>query len=194
MSYELVNPNIDTELYTRIELGPLDMNNDIYVNLKYNLKKKVLGKCNKHGYVMQVHQILEYENGIIEAENSNCSSIFDIKYSAKICILNENIKLVAKIIRMNKILILLTNGPILIIVKTSDLNKEIFNIGENNEIYHGDKVQLVVDNYVVVNITAQKFSVGDKNIKAMGHIEQMAKINEIDTMYFDYKILDNFNV
>ena len=37
---ELSNPYIDTKLYSKVLIKPLQINNDIYISLKNNLKKK----------------------------------------------------------------------------------------------------------------------------------------------------------
>ena len=37
---QLVSPYVNTEFHTRISLSPHQMNNEIYVHLKNNLKKK----------------------------------------------------------------------------------------------------------------------------------------------------------
>ena len=38
---EISTPYLDSELYSRILIRPQQINNDIYINLKNNLKKKV---------------------------------------------------------------------------------------------------------------------------------------------------------
>jgi hypothetical protein len=43
----LVLPIVNTILSTKVSLLPHQMNNDIYQNLKYNVAKKVEGKCNE---------------------------------------------------------------------------------------------------------------------------------------------------
>ena len=56
-SNQLVLPIINTVLSTRVSLFPNQMNNDIYYNLRYNIEKKVQGKCNEFGYVIKVLKI-----------------------------------------------------------------------------------------------------------------------------------------
>ena len=51
---KLVSPYIDTEQYSRVSLQSYQMNSDININLKFNLKKKLENRCNKDGYVAVV--------------------------------------------------------------------------------------------------------------------------------------------
>ena len=39
-------------------IRPQQINNDIYINLKNNLKKKVEKKCNKYGFITKIYKIL----------------------------------------------------------------------------------------------------------------------------------------
>ncbi len=57
---KLSSPYIDTELYSRILIRPQQINNDIYINLKNNLKKKVEKKCNKYGFITKIYKILDF--------------------------------------------------------------------------------------------------------------------------------------
>ena len=84
---DLVSPYIDTELYTRIKLYSHQMNNDIYINLKNNLKKKIEKKCIKNGYVTRVYKINDYKSGIICPENLDSCGIFDIKFHVDFVVL-----------------------------------------------------------------------------------------------------------
>ena len=49
-------PYLDSELYSRILIRPQQINNDIYINLKNNLKKKVEKKCNKYGFITKIYK------------------------------------------------------------------------------------------------------------------------------------------
>ena len=66
---ELVNPYKNTIFYTRVKLLPYQMNNELYINLKNNLVKKVEKRCNKYGYVNKVYKILSYGDGIMNTEH-----------------------------------------------------------------------------------------------------------------------------
>ena len=55
-----INPYKNVVQYTKVSLEPHQMNSDISIHLKANLKKKVEKKCNKNGFVDQVYKILLY--------------------------------------------------------------------------------------------------------------------------------------
>ena len=131
---ELVSPYIDTELYSRVQLLPYQMNNDKYINLKINLKKKVEKKCNKYGYVTKVYKILNHSNGIIDPENFSASAVYNIKYSARICIPIEQTDIICKVDTLSKVLIKASNGPILCIIKQTDVNNEYFDYNSSGLI------------------------------------------------------------
>ncbi len=52
MSLELISPYSNQELEEIISLVPYQMNNNRILNLKNNLKNKVLNKCNKYVLIL----------------------------------------------------------------------------------------------------------------------------------------------
>ena len=83
---EITSPYFDTQLHSRITIHPQQINNDIYINLKNNLKKKVEKKCNKYGFVTKVYKIVDYSDGEIIPENLDASHVFNIKFSCRVCL------------------------------------------------------------------------------------------------------------
>jgi DNA-directed RNA polymerase subunit E'/Rpb7 len=182
---KLVSPYIDTEQYSRVALQSYQMNSDININLKFNLKKKVEKKCNKDGYVVVVHKIVEHDYGIIQPENFNASAIFNIKYSCKLCLPIEDTIIVAKIRTINKVLMVAENGPILCIVLSNNVNMENFKISSSNGFYNlKKKKELEKDDYVKINIISKTFNFGDNQIKVMAYLDDIASTDEIKK-YFD---------
>ena len=81
----MTSPYINTKLSASILLHPYQMDNKIYINLKKNLEKKLIGKCfSNYGYVVKIIKILSYKDGIIEAENTESSALFDLEFSCKL--------------------------------------------------------------------------------------------------------------
>ena len=60
---------------------------------------------------------LEHNDEIIEPENHIAAAIFNVKYSAKLCLPVENTYIICKINVINKVLISAENGPIICIIK-----------------------------------------------------------------------------
>lgn len=181
------SPYINTKLYTHVSLLPNQMDNKLYINLKTNLEKKISNKCFRDkGYLMDVYKILEYKDGIIEAENPSGSAIFDVTFSCRLCIPLKGKQLVCKVDRVNKLLITVTNGPILIIVTNERINDKIFFTDNNNNLrYRKDKTSSILEpgEFVKVTIINTTFNNGDDKIKAIGFIDDMANDDEIKEYY-----------
>ena len=62
---QLVNPYKDVEQHTVVSLEPYQMNSDIAINTKINLKNKVENKCNKYGfdYCYQIVELVSMVDG-----------------------------------------------------------------------------------------------------------------------------------
>ena len=134
---ELVNPYKNTIFYTRVRLLPVQMNNELYINLKNNLIKKVEKRCNKYGYINKVFKILTYSDGLINPEDFSGSAVFNIKYSGNACIPIENSKIVVRIEKMNNMAILAKNGPIKVVLKYDKISTK-FNVVQGVIMYKND--------------------------------------------------------
>ena len=131
----IVSPYADTELFSRILIKPQQINNDIYIHLKNNLKKKMEKKCNKYGYITKIYKILDFSEGEIVPENFDASVIFNIKYSCRICLPVINTKIICKIDLLNKSLIKASNGPIICIIGVNQISSD-FSLTLKNEIIY----------------------------------------------------------
>ena len=188
---KLVSPYIDTEQYTKISLHPYQMTNDININLKINLKKKVEKKCNQNGYVSRIYKILEHSHGLIDAENFNASANFEIKYSCKLCLPVENTIIIGKIRTINRVLMVIENGPILSIILSNNINYENFKLNsQNNLVSNKTKNELNVGDFIKVKILSKTFNFNDNQIKTMGYLEDVANKEETDK-YFSTITQDN---
>jgi len=181
---EIVNPFRNTIFYTRVKLLPYQMNNELYINLKNNLIKKVEKKCNKYGYVNKVYKILSYTDGTINAEDFTSSAVFNIKYAANTCIPVENTKIVVKIEKMNNMAILAKNGPIKVVLKYDKISNK-FKLVQGTFLYVEEKKnrQINIGDYLIISILAKRFYNKDNFISVYGHID------DIPT---DTQIKDNF--
>ena len=205
----MTSPFINTKLTTSVLLRPYQMDNKIYINLKKNLEKKIVGKCfSRYGYIVKVIKILNYKDGIIEAENTESSALFDLEFSCKICAPLKNTSIICQVDKVNKLLITAVNGPILVVITNDRINGEVFFKDKNNNIRYkkGDiptKTEQVTSNILMPNdfikVTLQtiQFYDGDEKIKAIGYINGMASDEEMTSFYADqYKESDeliNFN-
>jgi DNA-directed RNA polymerase subunit E'/Rpb7 len=125
-SNTLVLPIVNTVLSTKVSLLPIQMNNNIYYNLKYNIEKKVQGKCNEFGYVIKVLKIEDYNDGEIEGENFSGSAVYKIRYLASLCVPIEKTQIITKIENINNAILLSTHGPISCVITPDKVNTQLF--------------------------------------------------------------------
>ena len=185
----MLSPYINTKLKTSVLLHPYQMNNNIYRNLKKNLEEKVADKCfSKYGYIVKVIEILDYKDGVIEAENTEASALFDLDFSCRICAPLRNTQIICQIERINKQLITATNGPILIVITNDRINTNVFFKDNNNNIrYKKDDVSHMLQQNDFIKITLQtlQFYDGDEKIKAIGFVDNIANEAEQKKFYED---------
>ena len=127
----LVSPYRNITQSTIIKILPHHMNSDIRNNMKLNLKKKVEKRCNKNGFIDEVHEITEYNNGIIPSENLSGAAFYNVSYNCRICIPIENSIIIAETKIINSELVMAKNGPIYIFIPKENISSNIWNIGQN---------------------------------------------------------------
>lgn len=183
MADELINPFVIKELSTKVELYPHQMNSDLYLNLKTNLKKKLEKKCNKYGFVDKIIKIVDYSDGIIDAENFSANGVYDIRYIASICIPLIKTVIIARVENFNKHLILGVNGPINAIIKISDINPNIFTVRQNGIFIESLKKNFELGDFIKIRIDGKKFSPGDNKIGIIASMIDIASDKEIQDYY-----------
>ena len=175
---ELVNPYQNTVFYTRIKLLPHQMNNELYINLKNNLIKKVEKRCNKYGYVNKVYKIQSYSDGTINPEDFTSSAVFNVQYSANTCIPVENTKIVVKIEKINNMAILAKNGPIKVVLKYDKVSNN-FKVVQGVIIHLKTNKQVLVGDHLIISILAKRFYNKDNYISVYGYIDEIPTEDEI---------------
>lgn len=181
------SPYINTQLDSIIDLHPSQMDNKIYINLKKNLEKKIVGKCfRNYGYISEIYEIINYKNGIIRPENFTASSTFDVTFSCRLCLPLENRKIICQVDRVNKVLVTVKNGPITIIITKERINDKVFFSDNNNNLrYRKDNKSYLLKSseFVIVTITKTAFNNGDTIIRAIGFMENIATDDDIKLFY-----------
>jgi len=181
---EITTPYFDTELYSRILIHPQQINNDIYINLKNNLKKKVEKKCNKYGFITKVYKIVDYSDGEIIPENFDASHVFNVKFSCRVCRPVINNKIICKIDLLNKALIKASNGPIICIIGINYINENNFEINNKGDIVTLKKNKVLNTNdYIAVTIRGTNFFPGDERILILGSLDEVANDKDIKEYY-----------
>jgi DNA-directed RNA polymerase subunit E'/Rpb7 len=188
----MTSPVINTTLYTTVAISPSQLNNDIYLNLKNNLKIKILKKCNKYGYVDKIFEILSYTDGRLVAEDFTASVIFNVAYSGRLFNPAEQSEIIVQIEQINKVLILAQNGPIVAIITMDRINTNNFFIDNNGQLRSKSTtktgtVSKVINqkDFIKITVVAKKFNLGDDKISIIGHVENVATEEEIKAFYND---------
>jgi len=188
----IYSPYVITELYTTLSILPKHMDNKIYLHLKERLKQKVENKCYKNfGYISEVYKILDYKDGMIEAENMLAAAIFDVSFSCKVCIPIVGRIIIAKVKQINRLLITTENGPILSVITNDRVNNQNFFVDNANNLrYKKDKKAntseiLQPNDFVTIIIDTVRFNNGDEAIKTIAFLNNIASDKEIEMYYKD---------
>ena len=182
----LHNIFIDLKLHDIIDLHPWQLNNELYLNLKKNLKKKVEKKCVDAGYICNINNIESY-NGYIVPENLSGDVTFKVTYNAKVCVPLQGYQIIMKVEEIIKHAIMVSNGPIAGIVRFTDTNNNIFFTNDSNELINKKTNKpLIIGDHVRVTIKSKRSFIGESNIGILGFINDYATDDEIkNNMYIN---------
>lgn len=185
----MTSPYINTKLSTNLILHPMQMNNNIYNNLKRKLVDKLNKKCfGEYGYIIQIYELLTYKNGTMEAENTTASALYDVTFSCRLCKPLKNITIIAEVERINKILVRLQNGPIFVAITNTRINTNVFfKDNSRNLRYKQENKSYILSEGDIVKVTIVQttFYSGDNHIFALGFLDAIATEDEIESYYKD---------
>ena len=195
---EISTPYLDSELYSRILIRPQQINNDIYINLKNTLKKKVEKKCNKYGFITKIYKILDFSEGEVVPENFDSSIVFNVKFSCRICLPVSDTSIICKVDLLNKSLIKASNGPIVCIIGINYINENNFTLNNKGDILSVNKNEVLKSgDYITVKTKGTDFFPGDERIVILGGLESLPTDEEVKTYYKENleieKIVDDDN-
>lgn len=190
------NPYITTYLTTTVRILPREMDNNIRKYIKSSLEKEHTDKCfNDCGYIVKIHEMEIMGDGQIIPEDPMCCAKFNIKFLCTLCRPINNTFIVAKIINMSEKLIILSYGPLHIIINTlNSINKNIFVFNQNISRWTAKKnsdskdtkdsntqkyIVLKSDTHVKVKILSKKIIDKTKQIICLGFMEDMATDDDI---------------
>lgn len=182
-----ISPYKNVEQYTQILLEPYQMNSDIRIHLKANLKKKVEKKCNKNGYVDEVYKILEYGDGIMKPENLSGNVLYNIKYHCKLCLPIENSIIISQVKVINQDLVITINGPIMNFIPRDNIDTSFWDVLENFKHKNKENDKLKIGDYVLVQILNKRINSRDTQIKTICKLLDFASEDQVK----DYFINNN---
>lgn len=184
-----LSPYINTKMYTVVTLPANQLTNEIYQNLKIKLIKDYEKRCfRNYGFIVKIFDISKYESLVIPAENPNVSAPFRIEYSCRICIPLEKQIIICRIEKMSELFLVLSNGPIYVVVTIDRKNDTVFFVDNNNHLRYRvneNSVLLKIGDFVKVSIETKTFNNNDTKIKVLGFLQDIATEKEIEGFYED---------
>jgi DNA-directed RNA polymerase subunit E'/Rpb7 len=191
----MTTPYINTYLNTTVRIHPNQMDNNIRKHIKNSLEKEHLNKCFlDYGYLNKINEINPDYDAEIVAEDPMACALFKVRFSCTLCrpILNDSI--ICKAVGITPPIIYLVNGPLDIIVKTSqNLNKNVFvfnqkinnwtakkDTGTDTDTNAKNKYQVIEEGmYLKVKIINKKIIDKADRILCTGYLENIATEQEI---------------
>jgi len=189
------SPYINTYLNTTVRIQPNQMDNNIRKHIKNSIEREHLNKCFlDYGYLNKIHEIYPDYDAEIIAEDPMACALFKVRVSCTLCrpILNSSI--ICKAMGITPPIIYLVNGPLDIIVKTSqNLNKNTFVFNQRLNRWTAKKddeddvetdtkkkfVLLEEGMYLKVKILNKKIIDKSDRILCTGYLESIATEKEI---------------
>lgn len=189
---ELSLPYFDIEQEASISLLPQQMNGDILLKLKLNLKEKVEKRCNNNGYIDKVYKIKKYEDGLMLSENLSGSAVYKVLYECRIYIPVENNNIVCEVLLITPELIIANHENIQVFIPRTKVNGGVFDVSKDL-LHMKRKEELSVGDKIIVRILNKRINNGEKYIRSMGYLEELASEEDIKEYYpSDEKIESNF--
>lgn len=177
----LHSPYTNTIIINSIYLSCKQMNNDIYLNIKNNLKRLYNGKClEKFGCIIKINTVEECSDGLIEAEDMTCSARFVVKFNCRLCLPMKGRDIICVIDKIVKQLFSAKNGPITIIGDSKKINEEIFYIDSEEKIrLKQTSMELVQGMHIRVKILTYTFTNYEETILSISYLKNIATEEEI---------------
>jgi len=171
-----------------VDLTTKQINNNIYNNLKENLKKIYEGKTYRnYGIITKIYKITNKKKGYIIKEDSDCSVRYKIDFQCKLCNPLPNTYIIGEIESINYKIIELFSGPnkiIKIIVSPEYMNPDLFKFdSKQNLIYDNKKNKIKIEKgiHLKIKIIGNVFKID--YVFVFGSIEDLANEEEIKLFY-----------
>lgn len=175
----MTSPYLSAVLQTCVMLQPSQMNANVYANVKENLRKAVLNRCNAAGYVVDIYKV-EMLDGECRAENMDADVNIELAYSCKLCNPQVGQFIVCELIKYNKPFLVGKNGPIIAIIRSDRIILKNFNIEGEDVVHVATGKKLVAGDLVKVKVFHNVFSTGGETILVTAELENLPSTSEIE--------------
>jgi len=179
---------IDLKLHDIVIALPWQLNNELYLHLKQNLRYKIEKKNIDIGYICKVTDIVDYKDGYLLPEDFTGNGTFKVTYNAKVCVVIPNTQIICKINNMVTQLITARNGPVVVIIKQIDINQNLFKINNTgNIVYIKTGKQLDSNDHIKITVKSRKILNNDVHINVVGFLEDIVTSDVAsEYMFKDY--------
>ena len=178
----LVSPYKNIKQYTRISIEAFHMNSDIRNNIKSLLETNLEGRCNKNGFIIKIHRIIDYSDGFLIPETLNGNVMYNITYLCNICIPIENTVIIAQVKIINQELIIAINGPIMIFIPKENVDINTWNITDGY-INKENKKKIQPLDYILIEIIDKRINANELQIKTIGKLLNYASDEDINKYF-----------
>jgi hypothetical protein len=146
--------------------------------IKDILKKNMIGKCTKEGYIYNIDDKIYPELDNVKITTDNTSSLkIKVKFKAIVCypIIKNTILATMNNIDVESMMITCINGPIICIIKNNLINSKNFII-ENNKIKMKKSGEYLKEKDIVsIIVISILYYVNDDKILVMGYLDDIYK-------------------
>lgn len=190
---------INTILETNVLLHPSQMDNNIDIHLKNNLKKQHENRCIKNiGFVKEVYSIKDIKGQLIDMENSECSQMYILTFKCKLYCPIIGKYIIAKMDKITEKISTAINGPMRIIITPNRIDNKRFYTGTGDMVIRikPNSEILTQNHYVKIYVEGMTFADKDELIIIIGFLMDIANNDEIENFYEnnkkEYNIEDDF--
>ena len=193
-SEKLHNPFMSHEYQIIVKLHPHQMNSDLYMHLKHNIEKRVVGKCNNVGLITKVEKLLKYDDNEINIEDFSADAEYSVDYVATICIPMKDTEVILQvkktICELGNYLISASNGALTCVLAVK--NNTHFLSMKNSKVYisNYDKY-LEIGDFIKVLIINKRSDPGDHVIQIIGKIVDLSSEDEVKNNYYSMDVKED---
>lgn len=196
--------SFQTVLSAVVVVSPSQLNNDLYMNIKDNLEKRLLGKgYQNYGLVEKIYGIDKISEGKIKQEDNDCNVYFNVDFRCRVIRPTIDNIIIAKVISISPEYLVLSSGSIKAIVKNKHIGDNyvldsIKGVYQNRET--GKEIEL--GDYFKVRIYKYQMMNKERVIYISGNIVDAASNEDVEKHYEavyreikeDDEVIDDNNV
>lgn len=174
-----------TTLKAVVVVSPEQLNNDLYMNIKGNLEKRLVGKgYHNYGLIEKIYNIQKISDGKIKQEDNDCNVYFDVDFNCRVVKPTIHNIIIGKVATISPEYILLTSGSIKAIVKNKHIGDNYIldnTLGIYKNKTNGKEIE--IGDYFKMEIYKYQMMDKEKVIYVSASIIEEASDEEVEKHY-----------